>query len=303
MLGLFAMAVGCPFPECTYTIPDDVTDQQLMNTCLYGHIQAMHSGPSSAPHEATGKSRLEKISRPTITTGCSQDDFEFFKSEWDRYKAHSKEKDDCILRDHLILCADEGLRKTLHRTLGDSIKSTKMDELLKVIQEIAVVKQSELLNLVNLLEQSQDRGESIRQYVARLRGMANLCGNKLIPCSVPECNGRKTFKDTLILAALVKGLNDPETKKELLSKVTELALDETIAFVEARETGARSLSQLLPISSSSHHTNKVDVTVEKSCWRCLGTGHNGRDSVKIRKAHCKAFDAKCKRCNNTGHFA
>ena len=66
MLGLFAMAVGCPFPECTYTIPDDVTDQQLMNTCLYGHIQAMHSGPSSAPHEATGKSRLEKISRPSI---------------------------------------------------------------------------------------------------------------------------------------------------------------------------------------------------------------------------------------------
>ena len=82
----------------------------------------------------------------------------------------------------MILCADEGLRKTLHRTLGDSIKSTKMDELLKVIQEIAVVKQSELLNLVNLLEQSQDRGESVRQYVARLRGMANLCGNKLIPC-------------------------------------------------------------------------------------------------------------------------
>ena len=261
------MAIGCPFPECRYTVPEEVDDQQLMNTCLHGHIQAMHSSSISTPHEANGKSRLEKINRPSVTTGCSQDDFEFFKSEWDRYKDHSKEKDDGVLRDHLILCTDESLRKTLHRTLGDSIKTATMDDLLMAIQEIAVVKQSELLNLVNLLEQSQDRGESVRQYVARLRGMANLCGNKLTLCSVPTCNGKKMFKDTLILAALVKGLNDPETKKELLSKVTELALDETIAFVEAREIGARSLSQLLPNASSSNQINKVKLSPEKSCWR------------------------------------
>ena len=70
-----------------------------MNTCLYGHIQAVHSSSLSTPHVASEKSRLEKINRPSITTGCSQDDFEFFKSEWDRYKTHSKEKDDGILRD------------------------------------------------------------------------------------------------------------------------------------------------------------------------------------------------------------
>ena len=71
------MAIGCPFPECRYTVPEEVDDQQLMNTCLYGHIQAMHSSSISTPHEANGKSRLEKINRPSVTTGCSQDDFEF----------------------------------------------------------------------------------------------------------------------------------------------------------------------------------------------------------------------------------
>jgi hypothetical protein len=33
------------------------------------------------------------------------------------------------------------------------------------------------------------------------------------------------------------GLNDEDTKKEVLSKVYEMPLDETITFVEARETG------------------------------------------------------------------
>ena len=125
------MAIGCPFPGCDYTVPENVNDQQLMNTCLNGHIQAIH--PTSDTGSGVGaKSRLEKISRPTITTGCSQDDFEFFKSE----------KDDGVLRDDLIHCTDAGLRKLLHKTLGDGMKNTSRDDLLKVIQEVAVVKQS-----------------------------------------------------------------------------------------------------------------------------------------------------------------
>ena len=49
--------------------------------------------------------------------------------------------------------------------------------------------------------------------------------------------------------------------------------------------------------------NKVKLSQKKSCWRCLGTGHNGRDSAKIRQAQCKAFNATCRKCNKTGHFA
>ena len=37
--------------------------------------------------------------------------------------------------------------------------------------------------------------------------------------------------------SLIGGLNDEDTKQEVLSKVEELPLDETIAFVEPREIG------------------------------------------------------------------
>jgi hypothetical protein len=42
-----------------------------------------------------------------------------------------------------------------------------------------------------------------------------------------------------ILLALVKGLADWDTKCEILSKLKQMNLDETMAFVEAREIGKR----------------------------------------------------------------
>ena len=44
-----------------------------------------------------------------------------------------------------------------------------------------------------------------------------------------------------ILLALVKGLADGDTKGKILSKVKQMDLDETRAFVEAREIGKQDL--------------------------------------------------------------
>jgi hypothetical protein len=63
-----------------------------------------------------------------------------------------------------------------------------------------------------------------------------------------------------ILMALVKGLNDEDTKQEVLSKVKEMTLDETITFVEARETGKKSLNTLCGGGPASGQVNKVKTT-------------------------------------------
>ena len=34
---------------------------------------------------AGGRSRLAKILRPSVSGGCSQEEFNFFKSKWERY--------------------------------------------------------------------------------------------------------------------------------------------------------------------------------------------------------------------------
>ena len=44
--------------------------------------------------------------------------------------------------------------------------------------------------------------------------------------------------------SLICGLNNEDTKQAVLSKVEEMPLDDTIAFVEARETGKNSVKIL-----------------------------------------------------------
>ena len=64
-----------------------------------------------------------------------------------------------------------------------------------------------------------------------------------------------------ILLALVKGLADWDTKCEILSKLKQMNLDETMAFVEAREIGKRD--------------------------------HSGRATASVRKTSCKAYNSTC----------
>ena len=60
--------------------------------------------------------------------------------------------------------------------------------------------------------------------------------------------------DKWVRMSLIGGLNDEETKQKVLSKVEELPFDETIVFVEARETGKTSLKILSGGLSSRHST-------------------------------------------------
>ena len=50
--------------------------------------------------------------------------------------------------------------------------------------------------------------------------------------------------DKWVRTSLIGGLNDEDTNQAVLSKVKEMPLDNTITFVEARETGKTSMKIL-----------------------------------------------------------
>jgi hypothetical protein len=105
-------------------------------------------------------------------------------------------------------------------------------DLMVEIEKLAVEKQSDLLNKVKLMEAKQERDELVRRFVAS-----------------DTCNETVSHVNTTILMALVKGLVIDDTKGEVLSKMEKFDLDETVTFVEARETGQRSLLVLYIINS------------------------------------------------------
>jgi hypothetical protein len=99
-------------------------------------------------------------------------------------------------------------------------------------------------------------------------------------------------------------LNDEDTKQDVLSKVEELPLDETITFVEARETGKTAL-KMLGGKLSSGQVNKVQQEREdlRLCNYCGQKGHGKSPNIDLRKADCPAFRKKCAKCHQKGHYA
>ena len=293
------MSLKCPHVDCKLGDEGSRWETQKMTEAgaiqmLAFHVSANHTGSEGKHQEqsSVSKSKLEKICRPKLVMGCDQGDFAFFKTEWDRYKVNSGEKDATVLRDHLLMCGDEELRKTVHRLYGSRLQAMTLEELMEALETTAVEKQSDLLNLVELLELTQDREEPIKKFVARVRGKAGIC-NLSIEC--PSCHEKVSFSNNAILAAVVRGLYDAE----ILSKVKQLDLDNTIAFIEARETGHKSATAL---GKPAIQTQVVRVENQNKCGRCGVSGHSPKDGSDVMKSLCKAYGKKCNKCKGIGHF-
>ena len=64
--------------------------------------------------------------------------------------------------------------------------SITVAELMVEIEKAAMEKQSDLLNKVKLMEAKHERDEPIRTFVARLRGLPNIC-NLSTECLSDTC--------------------------------------------------------------------------------------------------------------------
>ena len=80
--------------------------------------------------------------RPTVSEKCSKAEFKLFVKKWRRYVRSSGETDDVLLRDQLLNCPDEALERAVYEVLGDRADTISMAELLKEIEVLAVVRQS-----------------------------------------------------------------------------------------------------------------------------------------------------------------
>ena len=243
--------------------------------------------------EGVSRGRLTKLERPKISENCTQQDFEFFKTEWQAYHDSNGEQPEKIMKEQLLQCAEESLRKTIRYSVGRRMQDITLANLIEEVKTAAVERQSDMLNEVRLMEAKQERGEPVRKFLARLRGLADICQLK-VTCG---CGETPSYADKIIHTTLVKGLIDNETKGEILSKVDKLTLEQTVVFVEARETGQRSLAGLGGPMLASQQVHAVKDFSESKCWRCGETGHTSRFKG------CKAIKATCKKCTKVGHFA
>ena len=294
--------VQCPITGCEYATDD--LDAVIVAALITAH-SAEHA--RAAPAAST-----DKIKRPTISAGGTSSDWAYFETRWYEYvKATRLSGADTSVQ--LLECCDEALRKDLTRSAGKSMADLKESDLLKAIKKLAVREENPMIARVTLGNMRQDRDEPIRSFGARLRGQANICGF-VQPC--PHCQNDVDFTDQMLRDTLIRGINDPDIQIDLLgSEKQQKTLEEVFRFVEAKECGKRSASQLqehptvTAAATSSYRRDKKSAhhpprpeSKAPLCSYCGKPGHGRKASPRVRQQTCPAYGHTCRLCGRSHHL-
>ena len=147
LIAEMAVELTCTYQACTYGVEGAPYKTPALEIEYALKVLELHRTDS---HGAGGgghggglgngvKIHMEKIPRPQLSGGSTQEDFRQFKIQWDQYVRASNETDDVMLRDQLLQCPDTDLRKAIHRALGIRVATINVADLLTEIETLAVI--------------------------------------------------------------------------------------------------------------------------------------------------------------------
>ena len=305
--------INCSAPDCTTSWPA-TTAAEVLIRLIDLHARTAHPAPALTAPPATNAAKAEKIQRPTISAAGTSEEWAYFKQRWSDYKtATHLPASDIIYQ--LLECCDEGLRKDLTRSFA-SLSTHNEETVLKNIKSLAVRQENIMVARMQLHHMRQDRDEPVRAFCARLKGQAGVC-HFMATCT---CELKVDYGDIMIRDALIIGLDDDDIRLDVLAHIkpdkTELTLEETLALIDAKETGKRSVSRLLGSTTSAAATQSSYRKQRKqntrprpppqtqsqrrpTCDYCGETGHSSTRQERISK--CPAYNEKCDGCGGPHH--
>ena len=168
----------------------------------------------------------------------------------------------------LIGCLDPDLT-TLVFNENESPETLNEVDLLALIERVAVKPENVWITREKLHSMTQDAGEPITSYAARLKGQARLCGFKTsVKCIARGCNtyNEIDFTDTVVMGDIVRGLADPEVKTIVLGEVEQKTdLNELIKLIQAKEYAKLSGGTGSAVVSTLNENKTKDF---KKCQNC-----------------------------------
>ena len=114
-------SLECTSPECTlgvggarYKTPAYPLEYAMQMLVMHREDNHQQRQPVQVV-ESNGQNRkAEKVSRPTIKMGSSEDDFIFFQCLFESYKRSCQLTNVTDIRDQLLACCETDLRRDLH---------------------------------------------------------------------------------------------------------------------------------------------------------------------------------------------
>ena len=170
-------------------------------------------------------------------------------------------------------------------SLSDDDKK-KPDTVFQKFEEHLVGTVNKWVMRLELSNMQQNEGESVDDFLCRLRAKANLC--KFTD---------ETTCDEMITFQLIKGIKWAEEKKELIKKGNNLKLTDAAQCARSYQAAIENTSSFTKGSTSTVnkvHTQGRPTRMIQNCYYC------GRDHPRKQ---CPAWGSTCESCGKANHWS
>ena len=205
------LPLDCTKANCEWKTPVNCPDWEKMIKMLELHIIAEHGGHNTSQTTGSGANapRLEKLPRPSFQLEMSQAEWAFKHSQWTAYINQTPVSEQVKVQQLRAACEDDLLRRVYDA--GDLANMNTEALLLAQIKKIAVRIVHKTLHLQNMWKMVQSPDESIRAFVSRLVGTAELC-DLFVTCSRAGCDQKTSYRDEVVKQALLRGMHDVDIR-------------------------------------------------------------------------------------------
>lgn len=247
-----------------------------------------------------------KIERPKIDANCTDNQWVLFCDAWDRYKQMSSLTSEAEIRNELRSSCSPKVNELLFNFSGpDILKEASEGDLMKMIKSVAVTVVHPEVYRQQFYALRQSDGESVTNFVSRLKAQAMLCAFK---CPSQECT--TSHSSDMVKSQLIAGIRNPSHQDKVLSEMEILkTLDQVTNRLLALESTERATTHFRPpfspapdnmITPIGHEKRKPSTpkrtTNTKTCAGC------GKALHPKGRTFCPAWGKTCNKCRKPNHF-
>ena len=307
-----AVTASCPTEGCTSGVdgaPWSWTgDAALAAVQLSIHHQDVHRAAAQAVPAGDRRPRPPPLQPPKLEPQCSESRFAEFKLEWEFYR-RSVEMPPGSESSYLLGCLPEEVRKDV-QAASSSARTMSEEELLAAVKQYAVLQRAVSSMKMDLYRMSQEEGEPVRKFYARVQHLARQC-QLTIPCPEVGCRRHTApfipYTDEIVKQVVLCGIADQDIKREVLGTtgINMKSLAETLGLIEDRETAARST---VNTGAAAHTTTYKKIAASDKrlqstgkCEKCGKTFNNKK--VRSRRGQDDVLSTfkECKECWRKDH--
>ena len=270
-------------------------------------FEAVKMEDSTVPSQPTFKAPAAVAKLPTINADMTHPQFRKFLVDWEVYKNITGLPTNHIANHIYSACCSE-VQSTLINT-NKSWITLHESELLQAIESIVTKVTNPAVHRMGFRNIIQQEGESIKEFVVRLRSAAVDCA-----FACPSCHF--DISATSIKDQFISGLGNNVLQTDILAKAdTLLTLEDIIKHSEAFEGALRDQAKLLldnpsTVARISDHrrsklpppSRKPAKTDKQQCSGC-GSKDHGVFGTTSRRSSCPAWGKICENCKIPNHSA